>query len=336
MRLLQYGLPLVAGTTVTWLLGRVLASALPVVVGSAVALVVAVVVSLLVSRLTMRLAPLAVMLQMTMIFPDHAPSRLKVARRSTSAQEIQRQLLSEQADEQQAAVTLLALVTALGQHDRHTRGHSERVRLFCDPLSKELGLSEPDSGRLRWAALIHDVGKLEVSAAVLNKPAPGQRDLASRAPASECRRTSPHSRSSSRPRTRGARPRWWWLPRRWSTCPSCVGSETGECGVEVRPATTAVAAAGGRQEGPHHRAADVGPVTVRVTEHPTGFSRATEAGASEPGAVTPSVAVTAATVAHRPDPAGHQGAVQRKAAREKAAAKRRAAHEKAAAKRRPG
>ena len=64
---------------------------------------------------------------------------------------------------------MLALVTALSQHDRHTRGHSERVRLFCDLLARELGLSQADAGRLRWAALIHDIGKLEVSAAVLNK-----------------------------------------------------------------------------------------------------------------------------------------------------------------------
>ena len=107
---------------------------------------------------------------MTMIFPDHAPTRLKVARRSTSADEIRRRLTSGRTDEQEAAVTMLSLVTALGRHDRHTRGHSERVRLFCDLLSRELGLSEADAGRLRWAALIHDIGKLEVAVTVLNKP----------------------------------------------------------------------------------------------------------------------------------------------------------------------
>lgn len=170
VRLLQYGLPLLAGTAVTWLLAPVLTAVAPVAMASLLALLAAVVVSLLASRVTMRLAPLAVLLQMTMIFPDHAPSRLKVARQSTSSEEIRRQLISEDADEQQAAVTLLGLVTALGQHDRRTRGHSERVRLFCDLLADELGLSEADSGRLRWAALIHDVGKLEVSAAVLRKP----------------------------------------------------------------------------------------------------------------------------------------------------------------------
>lgn len=169
VRAAQYGLPLVTGTLATWLLAPILVGVLPYAVAWLVSLSIAVAVSLVVSRLTMRLAPLALLLRMTMIFPDHAPSRLKVARRSTGADEISRRLVSERTEEHEAAVTMLALVTALGKHDRHTRGHSERVRLFCDLLARELGLNEGDAGRLRWAALIHDIGKLEVSAAVLNK-----------------------------------------------------------------------------------------------------------------------------------------------------------------------
>lgn len=176
VRVAQYGLPLLAGTLATWLLAPIAARVLPAWAAWLLSLAVAVTVSLLVSSLTMRLAPLAVLLRMTMIFPDHAPSRLKVARRSTGADEIRRRLVSEHADEQEAAVTMLALVTALGRHDRHTRGHSERVRLFCDLLARELGMPAADAGRLRWAALIHDVGKLEVSAAVLNKPGRLDRD----------------------------------------------------------------------------------------------------------------------------------------------------------------
>src|SRR6478752_5495560 len=72
---------------------------------------------------------------------------------------IRRQLRSDHPDEQEAAVTMLALVTALGRHDRHTRGHSERVRLFCDLLGTELGLRDTDRGKLRWVGLIHDIGK---------------------------------------------------------------------------------------------------------------------------------------------------------------------------------
>ena len=136
-----------------------------------IVIAVAVVGSVAASRLTSRLMPLVVLLKMTMIFPDKAPSRLKVARRTTSMSDIKARLNSPRLDEKDAATTMLALVTALGRHDRHTRGHSERVRLFCDLLSRELGLSEGDMGRLRWAALVHDVGKLQIPVAVLNKPA---------------------------------------------------------------------------------------------------------------------------------------------------------------------
>jgi hypothetical protein len=61
-------------------------------------------------------------------------------------------------------------VLALNVHDRASRGHSERVRVFTDLLTAELKLPEADRARLRWAALLHDVGKLEVPASLLNKP----------------------------------------------------------------------------------------------------------------------------------------------------------------------
>ena len=170
VRLLQYGVPLVGGTLAAREVVAVLGGSVPALLVCACAAVTAIAVSSLVSRLTSRLAPLAVLLGMTMVFPDRAPSRLKVARRSTSVTEIRGALQGPDADAHEAALTLLALVTALGRHDRRTRGHSERVRLFCDLLSRELGLSEHERGRLRWAALVHDIGKLDVAAGILAKP----------------------------------------------------------------------------------------------------------------------------------------------------------------------
>jgi HD-GYP domain-containing protein (c-di-GMP phosphodiesterase class II) len=73
-------------------------------------------------------------------------------------------------DPTRAAETVLALVAALGAHDRKTRGHSERVRAYTDLLAGALKLPADDRDRLRWSALLHDIGKLEVSAEILNKP----------------------------------------------------------------------------------------------------------------------------------------------------------------------
>jgi putative nucleotidyltransferase with HDIG domain len=52
----------------------------------------------------------------------------------------------------------------------YTSGHSERVALFTDMIARELGLP---SDRRRWikrAALLHDIGKLGVTNAILDKP----------------------------------------------------------------------------------------------------------------------------------------------------------------------
>ena len=45
-----------------------------------------------------------------------------------------------------------------------TRGHSERVRAYSQMIAKELRLGRDDVDRLNWAALLHDIGKLEVPA----------------------------------------------------------------------------------------------------------------------------------------------------------------------------
>ncbi|MBA3517920.1 MAG: HD domain-containing protein [Rhizobiales bacterium] len=52
----------------------------------------------------------------------------------------------------------------------YTHGHSERVALFTDLITGELGMS-PDQRRwMRRAALLHDIGKLGVSNQILDKP----------------------------------------------------------------------------------------------------------------------------------------------------------------------
>ncbi len=53
-----------------------------------------------------------------------------------------------------------------------TSGHSARVAQLVDAIARRLGLSEARCRWLRRGALLHDVGKLGVSNAVLDKPGP--------------------------------------------------------------------------------------------------------------------------------------------------------------------
>jgi hypothetical protein len=129
----------------------------------------------LVFRLTRRLLPLGALLELSLVFPDAAPSRFSVARRTRTVASLEERtrLLREAGQApttQEAAETLLGLVAALDEHDRITAGHGERVRAYSAALGRELALSDDELDRLNWAALLHDVGKLQVSPEILNKP----------------------------------------------------------------------------------------------------------------------------------------------------------------------
>jgi putative nucleotidyltransferase with HDIG domain len=126
-------------------------------------------------RLARRAMPLAMLLKMTMVFPDRAPKRLALIRQSGSTRNLARRVEEARtqgiADEPVvAAEKILALAGALNAHDRLTRGHGERVRVLTDLIAEELGLSAYDRDRLRWSALLHDIGKLTVHPDILNKP----------------------------------------------------------------------------------------------------------------------------------------------------------------------
>jgi hypothetical protein len=66
--------------------------------------------------------------------------------------------------------TLSTLVRALEAKDTYTAGHVERVAMFCGYIGEELGFRPARLERLRYAALMHDIGKLVVPNQILNKP----------------------------------------------------------------------------------------------------------------------------------------------------------------------
>jgi len=133
------------------------------------------IVLVVVERLSRRLLPLASLYKLSLLFPDRAPTRFAVARALGSTKTLEERIeharLAGQSDEPaRAAEAILTLMSALSGHDRRTRGHAERVRVYTDMVADEFGLSRDDKDRLRWASLLHDIGKLAVPAKILNKP----------------------------------------------------------------------------------------------------------------------------------------------------------------------
>ena len=72
--------------------------------------------------------------------------------------------------EQLVANVVRALVTTIEAKDNYTRGHSERVALFAQCLAKEMQLPAEHCERIYLTGLVHDVGKIGVSDAILKKP----------------------------------------------------------------------------------------------------------------------------------------------------------------------
>ncbi len=61
---------------------------------------------------------------------------------------------------------------ALDLRDRETEGHAQRVMEMTVKLARALGLSEDELMRVRWGALLHDIGKMGVPDSILLKPGP--------------------------------------------------------------------------------------------------------------------------------------------------------------------
>ena len=74
--------------------------------------------------------------------------------------------------------TLRALANAIDAKSRWTTGHSERVTELAVAVGEVLGLAPRDLDTLRRGGLLHDVGKIGVSTAILDHP--GKLDEAQR------------------------------------------------------------------------------------------------------------------------------------------------------------
>ena len=63
-----------------------------------------------------------------------------------------------------------SLVNAIEAKDTYTSGHSERVSQSSMLIAEQLGLDDDQMDVLKWASILHDVGKIGIPEAILNKP----------------------------------------------------------------------------------------------------------------------------------------------------------------------
>lgn len=68
--------------------------------------------------------------------------------------------------------TLEALITALDARERETEQHTRRVVDYSMALAEKIGLSDDELIEIRRGALMHDIGKIGVPDAILQKPGP--------------------------------------------------------------------------------------------------------------------------------------------------------------------
>jgi HD-GYP domain-containing protein (c-di-GMP phosphodiesterase class II) len=68
--------------------------------------------------------------------------------------------------------TMEGIATIVDQRDPYTAGHSRRVSEYAVAIARRLRLSDAEVERVRWSALLHDLGKIGVPDAVLLKEGP--------------------------------------------------------------------------------------------------------------------------------------------------------------------
>lgn len=65
--------------------------------------------------------------------------------------------------------SLTAFAGAIDSKDEYTRGHSIRVSKYAAETARELGWNEDEVRGLRYAAILHDIGRVGVPDSILNK-----------------------------------------------------------------------------------------------------------------------------------------------------------------------
>lgn len=66
--------------------------------------------------------------------------------------------------------TIEVLATAIDAKDPYTQGHSRRVTQYSVAIAEELNLTPKEVESIRYAGLLHDVGKIGIKDSIIRKP----------------------------------------------------------------------------------------------------------------------------------------------------------------------
>jgi putative nucleotidyltransferase with HDIG domain len=72
--------------------------------------------------------------------------------------------------------TIEALAKAVDARDRYTRNHSTRVSHIAEAMSSVMRVPEQQIEKIKWAGLLHDIGKIGIRDSILLKPGPLDRE----------------------------------------------------------------------------------------------------------------------------------------------------------------
>ncbi len=75
-------------------------------------------------------------------------------------------------DLENAEAVVFTLAQSIEARDPYTRGHCERLSDMSSRLGGRLEIPEEDIKALRWAGIVHDIGKVVVPDSILLKPGP--------------------------------------------------------------------------------------------------------------------------------------------------------------------
>lgn len=65
--------------------------------------------------------------------------------------------------------TVQSLANAIEASDKYTRGHCDRVSSISMSIARNMGVTSEDLGKLEFASILHDIGKIGISSFILNK-----------------------------------------------------------------------------------------------------------------------------------------------------------------------